>query len=270
MHPVVPLNFGRRVWRNRYTIRSLVARDLRARYVGSFLGLFWSVIHPLVQLGLYYWIFSIVLQARLAPEYAQTPYALWLMAGLLPWMLFAEVVTRAPNAVLDQTALVTQMVFPSEILPLVHLASAFINHLIGVALLLSLCGILGFPAGPGLLWLIPYAVGIALLALGLAWLLAALNVFLRDVGQVVGVLVNVWFFLTPVLYSRHLLAGRFERVLDLNPMLHAIEGYRAALLGQTVETHSYALAYLAGTGLLFCAAGGLLFRKLKPAFADVL
>ena len=102
-------------------IRNMVGRDIRQRYAGSVMGLFWSIIHPLTQLLIYYFIFSVIFKMKLGPEYGETNFVIWLMAGLLPWMLFAEVVNRAPGAVLEQSSLITKMVFPSEILPLAHL-----------------------------------------------------------------------------------------------------------------------------------------------------
>jgi lipopolysaccharide transport system permease protein len=128
------LNFLRSVHQNSYMIRSMIIRDMRARYIGSFLGIFWSIIHPLTQLIIYYFVFSVILKIKLRPEYGGTDFSLWLVAGLLPWLFFAEVLSRSPGAVLDQSSLITKTVFPSEILPLAHLGAALINHFIGVVI----------------------------------------------------------------------------------------------------------------------------------------
>jgi ABC-type polysaccharide/polyol phosphate export permease len=250
-------------------IRAMVIRDMRARYMGSFLGFFWSVIHPLTQLLLYYFVFAVVMKMRLGPEYGGASFAVWLTAGLLPWMLFAEAVTRAPGAVLDQSNLVKKMVFPSEIFPIVNLTAAIVNHLIAVAILLGFLVLSGYGLSFKIVLILPYLFLTGLLALGISWLLSAVNVFLRDIGQIISVVVNIWFFLTPIVYARQLIPERLQGLYDLNPMLHVVEGYRAALLGRG-DVDMAGVAYLLVAGLIAFGLGGLVFKKLKPAFADVL
>ena len=263
------INFLTMLFRNHYMIRSMVARDLGARYVGSLLGFFWSVIHPLSQFLLYYFIFAVVIKIRLGPEYGGTNYAVWLIAGLLPWLFFAEVITRSPNAVVGQSSLINKMVFPSEIMPFVHLVAAMINHFISVGILTGLLIFLDYRISLKILFLLPYLVVISILILGMAWLLSAINVFLRDVGQIVGVVINIWFFLTPILYTQDLIPEILQTLFELNPMLHAVEGYRMALLGKT-DFDVVGFSYLVFVGLFIFVLGGLTFKRLKPDFADVL
>src|SRR3990172_624095 len=136
--------FVKLLYKNSFMIRSMVIRDLRARYMGSYLGFFWSVIHPLTQLLLYYFLFSVVLKMRLGPEYGGTSFAIWLIAGLLPWMFFTEVVNRSPNAVLEQASVIKKMVFPSELLPFVHLTAAMVHHFLGLTILFGFLIVLGY------------------------------------------------------------------------------------------------------------------------------
>jgi len=254
---------------NGYMIRSMVMQDLKARYVGSLLGFFWSFIHPLTQILLYYFIFSVVIKIRLGPEYGGTHYAIWLISGLLPWLFFAEVAGRSPNAVVGQTHMIKKMVFPSEIMPFVHLVAAVVNHLIGIGILIVFLLLLGYGVSLKFLFLFPYLLLISIFILGFSWLLSALNVFLRDVGQIISVVVNIWFFLTPILYSRNLIPGSLQWIYQLNPMLHLVEGYRMALLGKT-NFDIIGFSYLFLIGLFIFVLGGLTFKKLKPEFADVL
>ena len=263
------LNFLRSVFQNHYMIRSMIVRDIRARYSGSVVGIFWSVIHPITQLMIYYFVFSVILQVKLGPEYGGTEFVIWLVAGLLPWLFFAEVVTRSPTAVLEQAGLITKTVFPTEILPLAQLGAALINHLIGMGIFIIALIIFWGGISLQLLFIIPTMVGIGLFALGMSWLLSALNVFLRDIGQVIGVFVNIWFFLTPIIYPGHLIPEHFQTLYRMNPMLHAVEGYRMALLG-TSAIEIDIVMFLLVPGVVMCVVGGLVFRKLKPAFADVL
>jgi lipopolysaccharide transport system permease protein len=261
--------FLRSVYVNNYMIRSMVRRNIRARYVGSFLGIFWSIIHPLTQIIIYYFIFSVILKTKLGPEFEGTSFAIWLVAGLLPWMFFAEVVTRSPAAVLGQSHMITKMVFPSEILPLTDLLEAMINHLIGIVILIGFLLALGHGISLNILLIIPSLFAIGIFALGISWMLSALNVFLRDIGQIISVFVNIWFFMTPIIYPKHLIPEKFQVLYGLNPMLHVVETYRVGLLGKT-DIDVTGLSYLLLIGFVAFALGGLIFRKLKPAFADVL
>ena len=263
------LNFLISIYQNSYMIRSMVMRDLRSRYVGSFLGLFWSIIHPLTQIVIYYFVFSVILKIKLGPEYGQTNFAMWLVAGLLPWMFFAEIVTRAPGAILEQSALITKTVFPSEILPVVQLMAAIINHLIGMMIFIGFLFINGQGVSMKIFLILPFMLTTCLFALGIAWLISALNVFLRDIGQIIGVFVNIWFFLTPIIYPRHLIPDSLQGLYGLNPMLHTVEAYRVGLLGKT-DLYLEEVSYVLLLGLFTFALGGLIFKKLKPAFADVL
>ncbi|MFZ5863093.1 MAG: ABC transporter permease [Nitrospirota bacterium] len=254
---------------NSYMIRSLVVLDLRKRYVGSLLGVFWSVIHPLIQLLIYYFVFSVVLKMRLGGEYAGTNYAVWLIAGLLPWMMFAEVLGRSSDAVLEQAAVIKKMVFPSELLSIVRVLASVITHLIGLMLLVALLAISGHEVSGHIVLIAPYLAVLMVFSLGISWLLSALNVFLRDIGQVVGVFVNIWFFLTPIVYDHTLVPQSLKALYALNPMIYVVDGYRAALLG-TGSFDVNGIAYLAALGMGVFALGGGVFRKLKPQFTDVL
>ena len=254
---------------NSYMIRSMVTRDMRERYMGSYLGFFWSVIHPLTQLLIYYFLFSVVMKMRLGPEYGGTSYAIWLISGLLPWMFFTEVVNRSPDAVLGQASIIKKMVFPSELLPFVHLAAAMVNHFIGLSILMGFILVLGYGISTKLLFVFLYLLIIGMFALGVSWLLSSLNVFLRDIGQIISVVINIWFFLTPIMYPGSMIPPEVQGLMKLNPMFHAVEGYRMALLGRA-DMDVKGLAFLLVIALITFAIGGLTFQKLKPAFADVL
>jgi len=263
------LNFIRGVYQNTYMIRNMVIRDIRARYIGSFLGIFWSIIHPLTQLLVYYFVFSVILKVKLGPEYETTNFAIWLVAGLLPWMFFAEVFTRSPGIILEQSSIITKTLFPSEILSLTLIVAAMINHFIGVILFISFLLIFGYGITLNILLIIPFLLATAIFVLGISWMLSALNVFLRDIGQIIGVFVNIWFFLTPIIYPRYLIPENLQFFYGLNPMLYSVEGYRVGLLGST-NLNIEGLSYLVLMGLSTFALGGLIFKKLKPSFADVL
>lgn len=247
----------------------MVGRDIRQRYAGSVMGLFWSIIHPLTQLLIYYFIFSVIFKMKVGPEFRGANYAIWLISGLLPWFLFSEIVTRSPVAIVEQSDLLKKMAFPSEILPVVQLSAALVNHIIGMIILFVFLIILGYGVSVNMFWIPIYLFVICILGLGIAWLLAALNVFLRDIAHLIGVFVNIMFFLTPIVYSYTLIPERGKGIMGLNPMFHAVEGYRMALIG-TGRVDLYGLLYIFIIAISLFVIGGMTFRKLKPVFADVL
>lgn len=250
-------------------LRNLVVRDIRTRYTGSFLGIFWAIIHPLTQLIIYLFVFSVVLKIKLGAEYGGINFAIWLMSGMLPWLLFSEVVSRSPGAVLEQAGLIKKTVFPSEILLVAHMSAALVNHVIMFVLLLVILFFSGLNISGNILWLPVYLLGVISFGLGLAWILSALNVFLRDIGQMLSVLLNIWFFLTPIIYPSQMIPEKFRIWLSANPMIYAVEGYRMALLGR--ETFNpVGMVIFCVVGITTFAIGGLVFKKLKPSFADVL
>jgi len=250
-------------------IYNVVLRDIQSRYMGSFLGVFWSILHPLVQLSIYYFIFSVVLKARLGAEYAGTHFAIWLISGMLPWLLFAEILSRSPGAVLEQTVLIKKAVFPSEIFPLSHVIAALVNHCIALTLLLAFLLLTGNSFSINIFWLPFYLFGICFFALGISWFVSALNVYLRDIGHLMGFIVHVWFFMTPILYPIQLIPESFRSFIALNPMIYPVEGYRMSLLGRS-DPSMEGVIIIFTFGLAAFVLGGLVFRKLKPTFADVL
>ena len=263
------IKFLRMLSQNSYMIRSMVNRNMRARYVGSYMGLFWSVIHPISQLLIYYFVFSVVLKMRLGEEYGSTSYAIWLVAGLLPWMFFSEVVNQSPRAILEQSTVIKKVVFPSELLPVIFLTTTLVNHLIRLTILFSFILILGYGVSFKILFLLLYLFTIGIFALGISWLLSSLNVFLRDIGHVLPVVIQIWLYLTPIFYPSHMIPPSVRWIYELNPMFHAVNGYRMALLGKA-DMDFRGLAILMIVAITTFVVGGLTFQKLKPAFADVL
>jgi lipopolysaccharide transport system permease protein len=254
---------------HRRTIEAFVRRDIRARYVSSVIGLSWAVIQPLALLGLYTFIFSHVLRLRLGGSDSTATFALYLFCGMLPWLAFSEGLTRSTNVILEQAHLIKKVVFPSEILPPYVVISALVIELFGLAVLLAAVGL--FHRGPS--WSMLLLPGILLLqfflTVGLGWLLASVNVFLRDVGQVLGLGLTLWLFVTPIFYPAELVPAGFGWVLDLNPMYYLVQAYRDVLLEQRPPVPSHA-AILAATALAAFVVGHWFFRRARPAFVDVL
>lgn len=262
-------HLGNKIFGHRYLLQALVVRDLRARYFGSTLGGMWAFLHPLVQLLVYYFVFTYVLKARLGVEYEGTSYSLWLLAGLLPWILFSEIVARAPNNIMDHANLIKKSPFPSEYVSVSHLLAGTITHLAMLTILVGLTIFVSGALGWSALLVFVYLFGLGLFALGLSWLLSSLNLFFRDIGHALVVILHVWFFATPIFYPVTMIPERFRPMLNLNPMMHFVDGYRSALLGRTESSVWAMFALLLGAAAVMFF-GGFVFRRLKPSFPDVL
>ena len=263
------LSFLKTLYNNRYMIKSFALADLKKRYTGSFGGMLWSVFQPLAFILTYYVVFSYFFKAKVSAEYGTSSYALWLIAGLLPWFFFSDTVSRSTTALQENQALVTKTLFPSEIIPVCLLVSGIINHLIGLAIFfifsIAITGSISVYS-PGV---ILYFFLLSVLVLGLSWGLSSLNVFIRDVGQLVTIILNLWFFYTPIFYPFGIIPKKLQILFKLNPMYNVVEGYRGVLVASKVPD-PYHLLYLFLFASASFIAGGLIYKKLKPAFADVL
>jgi len=262
-------NFMRKVYVQRSLIRSFVVRDLKSRYIGSFMGLFWSVIHPIVLLVSYSFVFSIIFDLRPHASTGTTNFPLFLFCSILPWLFFQDTLQRSSTIVIENANLVTKTLFPSEILPLVVVLSGLVNHLIGFVILLC---IIFLTLGKVTLFilLIPvYVFLLMLFTLGISWFVASLNVFVRDVSQILTVVLTFWFWFTPIFYSVDRFPKQLLFLVRFNPLAHVIAGYRDCLLRMRMPDLGV-LAIFAATSLAVFVAGGTFFRKTKREFADIL
>ncbi len=266
---VIFSTFIRKIYVQRGLIRSFVIRDLRARYIGSFMGFFWSVIHPIVLLVSYTFVFSIVFGVRPLPDSGTTSFPLFLFCSILPWLFFQDTLQRSSTVVIDNANLVTKTLFPTEILPLTVMLAALVNHLIGFAILLVVLLYAVGQLSVVSLLLPVYLLALMLFTLGLAWLVAGLNVFVRDVSQVLSVVLTFWFWFTPIFYSPERFPENLRILTKLNPMAHVVIAYRDCLLRMRMPDLRV-LALLAGVSLLVFIAGGMFFRHTKREFVDVL
>jgi ABC-type polysaccharide/polyol phosphate export permease len=237
--------------------------------VTSVLGLSWAVIHPLTLLLLYTFVFSYILRIRFGAAASTASFALYLFCGMLPWIAFSEGVTRSANVILEHAHLIKKVVFPSEILPAFTVLSALVMEALGLIVLLAAAQF--FYDGLGLtLAVLPVIVVLqVMLTLGFAWFVASLNVFLRDVGQVLGLVMTLWMFLTPIFYPPDVIPARVQWMLTLNPMYHVIESYRALILERQLPAAEH-VAILGSMALAAFLAGHWFFHRSKHAFVEVL
>nr|WP_024686767.1 ABC transporter permease [Pseudomonas asturiensis] len=265
-----PLDLLRSLWRHRQLISTLTRREVIGRYRGSVIGIAWSFFNPLLMLAVYTFVFSEVFQARWAgQDTSKGGFAILLFVGMIVHGLFAECANRSPSLIMSNGNYVTKVLFPLEVLSVVTLGSALFHT--GTSLIVLLLA--QFVLTHTLHWtalLLPLVLlPLAIATLGFSWLLAALGVYLRDVGQVIGVLTTVLLFLSPVLYPVAALPPAYQPWLRLNPLTYIIEESRNVLLfGRWPDWQSLALAML--IACVIAMAGFAFFQKARKGFADVL
>jgi lipopolysaccharide transport system permease protein len=258
-------------WRRRDLIAQLVRREVLGRYRGSMLGLAWSLVHPMVMLAIYTFVFSFVFRTRWPGGWGESKldFALILFCGMIVFNVFSVCFTRAPGIIVAQPNFVKKVVFPLEVLPVVTVLAALFHAATSFAVLLALMlAVRGLPPATALLAplvLAPYL----LFCLGLAWFLAALGVYLRDVGQVAQVLVTGLMFLSPLFYPLSVIPEVFQPVLLLNPVAYPIEELRAVVLFGR-EPSLRALGVYSACGLAAMWVGYAFFQRVRRGFADVI
>ncbi|NWG04928.1 MAG: ABC transporter permease [Syntrophaceae bacterium] len=220
----------RHAYSQRNLIRQLVVREVKGRYAGSSIGIYWSVINPLIMLAVYTYVFSVILRVRLGDEPGITNFALYLFCGFLAWNGFQEMVQRSTTVVLDNALLIKNLSFPSKALLVSIGINSIINEMIGIGILtVAVKIILGF--FPKYIWfLIPLLFLELLFGLGLGFIFSTLHVFFRDTAQFVGVLMLIWMFGTPLFYPESMIPAQFKFLLDLNPMAYLVRMFREICL----------------------------------------
>jgi ABC-type polysaccharide/polyol phosphate export permease len=254
---------------HRRTIYAFVRRDIHGRYVTSVLGLSWAVIQPLTLLMLYTFVFSYVLKIRLGGTTSTKSFALYLFCGMLPWIAFSEGVVRSANVILEHAHLIKKVVFPSEILPAFAVTSALVMEALGLAVLLIAVQLFHDGLDVTLFALPVVIVMQVMLTMGFGWFVASLNVFLRDVGQVLGLTMTLWMFMTPIFYPPEAIPARAHWVLTVNPLYHAVESYRSLILERRMPPIEH-FVILGVMALAAFFAGHWFFRRSKNAFVEVL
>lgn len=258
----------RNIVHHRAMIFALALRDLQSRYAGTLGGALWAFLHPLAVVIIFYFVFAIGFRAQ-GPS--NTPFILWFVCGLVPWFYFGETLSAITNSVSSNSHLVKKTVFPTEILPFVHLASGLLPHAIFMLILAGMLAFFDIPFFAGRLGVVYFIACSCALLLGLGWMLAALQVFYRDIAQGLAIILNLWFWVTPIVWSPDIMPPEYRGLLFYNPVLYLVEGYRGMLIYQTVVWPSAgATAYFWGFTILAFFAGSYVFRRLKPEFADIM
>jgi lipopolysaccharide transport system permease protein len=259
------------LWRNRELILQMTKREVVGRYKGSTMGLAWSFFNPVLMLTIYTFVFSVIFKSRwgVGGEESKTQFAVVLFVGMIVHGLFAEVLNRAPGLILSNVNYVKKVVFPLEILPVITMGVALFHSLIGLGVLL-----IAFVLFNGYLYWTAALVPLVLLplvifTLGLAWMLASLGVFLRDVGQTIGIITTVMMFLAPVFYPVTALPEEMRPWIMANPLTFIIEQAREVLIWGRMPDWIGLGCYTA-VAVAITWTGYAWFQKTRKGFADVL
>ena len=257
------------VWRHRALLWALTRRDIQNRYAGSVAGALWALLHPLALLALYAVVFEAVFKVKVPNLSLGQPYVLFIALALWPWMAFQEAVMRGTTAVQQNGALVKKVAFDHELLIYSAVLSCFAIHGVGFAVVLVVLGVLGFNIQwVGLFSLLAFVPVLLLMALVLALLLGALQVFLRDVEQLLSQVMSVLFYATPILFPMAIVPGWLAEAMHYNPLVHVIEPLRNGLLGQgSLDAES--IAWVALVSVIAFAVARAFFLRLSPYFEDM-
>lgn len=250
-------------------LKGLIIRDVKSRYNGSYMGVLWSIITPIVMLAIYTFVFSFVFKAKWGVDSgSKTEFALVLFAGMIIFNLFSECIARSTSLILQNANYVKKVVFPLEILVLVCLGSALFNFIVSFSVWITAYTILyGFPPLTFLLFpviLLPFMFFIS----GVSWLLSALSVFVRDITQFINIIITVLMFMSPVFYPVTALPEKYRSYLFINPLTYFVETFRGVIFfGHGIDTY-YPICVIGS--LIMMWAGFYFFQKTRKGFADVI
>ena len=260
--------FLRDVYRSKGIIWQLAKNDFKARFASSYLGIFWAFVQPLVMIAVLWFVFQVGFRATPVEDY---PFILWVSCGLIPWFFFADSLSSATNSLLEYSYLVKKVVFRTSVLPLVKILSALFVHIFFIALLLIMFFAYGFRPGLIYIQVLYYSFALVTFLVGLTWVTSSMAVFLKDVSQIVGVLLQIGFWVTPNFWSAAMIPDRYLYLFKVNPMFYIVEGYRDTFIYSIWFWHRpHQTLYFWLLTLFLFVLGALLFKKLRPHFSDVL
>ncbi|GAB4301423.1 MAG: ABC transporter permease [Desulfuromonadia bacterium] len=252
----------------REIIVEMTRRDFRSKYLGSYLGMLWAFLQPTASILILWFVFGYLFKSQ---PVNGVPFSLWLMSGMIPWFFFSEALVAATGSVMENAFLVKKVAFSIGILPIVKILSALIIHLFFVVIVLLLFIVSGVPIPIHVIQLPYYIFCTIVLLLGLSWLTSSVVIFLRDVTQLVSMGLQFLFWGTPLFWSVKLLPPAVQPIVKVNPVVYLVEGYRDSLINRIWFWQHW----LQGAGFwlltgFILVMGGVVFRRLRPHFADVL
>ena len=259
----------RDLWRYRHFILSSIRNDVISRFVRSKLGGLWMIINPLAQVAIYALILSNVLAAKLPGVGDKYAYTIYLMAGLLAFTLFSEIINRCLTLFVEQGNLMKKMSFPRITLPTIVVGSCLLNSILLFIAMLGIFASLGHQFNIAMLWLIPLTLIVVMIALGIGLILGVMNVFLRDIGQVVPIILQMLFWFTPIVYPITIIPEAYRHWMNFNPIYPLTDAYQQVLVyGNNPEWEGVLI--IAAIGLLLAGVSLFMFRRASAEMVDSL
>lgn len=256
------------IFNSRHLILELTKNDFKKRYLGSYLGILWAFIQPTITIFIFWFVFEVGFKSKPAENF---PFVLWLISGIIPWFFFSDSLANATWSIIDNGYLVNKVVFRVSILPIIKILSALLIHIFFILFIFIMFFLYGYSPTVYYFQVIYYLAATVLLVLGLSWITSSLIVFLRDVGQAVGVFLQFGFWATPIFWSINIIPAEYQFLIKVNPVYYIIEGYRNTFMYQRWFWEDINLTvYFWTVTLIVFAAGAIIFRKVRPHFADVI
>lgn len=263
------------VYRNKKLVFNLAKNDFKQKFSGSYLGIVWAFVQPIVTVVVYWFVFQKALNVGSQSTKAgiAVPYVLWLIAGLVPWFYFSEVLGTATNVLLEYSYLVKKVVFNISTLPVVKAISSMFVHLFFIGFMLVMYAVYGYRPNIHMLQIIYYSFCMMILALGFGYINAAIQVFFRDLSQIVNIILQVGVWATPIMWNMDsmIISDKVLFILKLNPMYYVVVGYRDAMINNVYFwSHPAETIYFWAFTIIMFIIGTTVFKKLKVHFADVM
>lgn len=256
------------LWHNKGLLWNLTKKDLKQRYVGSYLGILWAFIQPAITICIFWFVFQVGFKSMPVDNF---PFILWLVCGMFPWFFFSDALQAATGSIYNNSFLVKKVVFRVSLLPMIQILSALMVNMFFVAVLFLMFALYGYMPSIYNLQVFYYLFGSICMVFGLSLITSSLVVFMKDVGQLVAMLIQFGFWGTPIFWSLKLIPESYQWVFKLNPMYYIIEGYRNSFI---YHKWFWELGYTNISFWLFTVIvmlfGAFIFKKLRPHFADVL
>jgi len=261
-------NSSKSLYQSKQLILDLSVNEFKYQFLGSYLGVFWAVLRPSIFVTVIWFIFSAGFKKSQIES--ETPFILYLLTGYLPWIFFSDALSGGMNSILNNSFLVKKVDFKINILPIVKIISAFYLH--GIFILIMIGVMLMYGYYPTLYWIqLPfYVLCLSMLLLGLGWLTSSLRVFTKDVAEVVAVILQVGFWVSPIFWSLSVIPEKYVWILKLNPMVYIINGYRNTFINNIWFWEGAEFALYLITSIVILILGIIIFKRLKPHFLDVL
>lgn len=263
------------VYESRKLIARLSVNDFKTKFAGSYLGIIWAFVQPVITILVYWFVFEKGMKPAAIRDAAGTevPYVLWLIAGMVPWFFFSDALSGGTRALLDYSYLVKKVVFKIDILPIVKIVSAVFVHLFFLAFAVLLYTLYGYYPDVYTLQVLYYSICLFVLVMGISYLTSAVVVFFRDLNQVINIVLQVGVWVTPIMWNIDTMdiSPVLKNLLKLNPLYYIVQGYRDAFIGKVAFFERWELTiFFWVVTIVFVVLGTHVFKKLRMHFADVL